>query len=130
MRWLLFGVVLGAGAVAALWLTRPRAARSASRPTAQAASAVVSLALIVAGAYAAHGLGIFSLPLVVLAFVPFGVVVRWLLFSTRDSRRSGYRGDGRPGAGPHAGLVLPLMAVIAVAAAVLGVIVGNLVGAN
>ena len=132
--------LLGAGAFAVWWLAESRRGRASASPTAaysaraaraaRAASAILSLVLIVAAAYAAHGLGIFSLPLVVLAFVPFGVFVRWLLASTRDSRRAGYRAGQTPDAGRRGRFVLPLMAVIAVAAAVLGVIVGNIVGAN
>jgi hypothetical protein len=113
------------------WLAKARAGRPArSRSVAQGASAVLSLVLIIAVAYAAHSLGIFALPLVVLAFLPFGVAARWFLVANRDSRQRRAL-DGRTAkANRWARFAVPLMAIIAAAAALLGVVAGTLVGRN
>ena len=92
------------------------------------AAAVLSVVMLAAAVLAAHWLGVFSLPLVVLAFVPFGVAIRWLLTETRASRQG--RGADRSAAsgGRWAGLALPLLVLMAVGLAVLGVFVGTLIG--
>jgi hypothetical protein len=131
MKWMLLLGALGAGAFAMWWLARERPGRpAASRTVAQAASAVLSLVLIVAAAYAAHGLGIFSLPLVVLAFLPFGIAARWVLLTTRGSRQRRGQQAIAVEADSWARFALPFMAVLAVAAAILGVIAGTVVGRN
>jgi hypothetical protein len=128
MKWL---VLLGAAGVVAFmtwWLLRGKPGLPArSQTVAGLASTVLSLILIVGAAYTAHRVGIMSLPLVVLAFVPLGIGVRWLLFATRDSR------DGRVAREPAENrlwdkLTLPVLTVMVIAIAVLGVVVGTLVG--
>jgi TRAP-type uncharacterized transport system fused permease subunit len=85
--------------------------------------------VMLAGAvYAAHLLGIFSVPLVAVAFVPFGVVVRWLLLASRDSRRRREVEGTATDVGPWARLALPMLLVLVVAVAVLGVVVGTIIG--
>lgn len=129
MRWPLLLGAVGVGAFGMWWLAKARAGRPArSRSVAQGASAVVSLVLIIAVAYAAHSLGIFALPLLVLAFLPFGVAARWFLVANRESRQRRLLDGRTPKAGRWGPLALPLMAIIAVAAAVLGVVVGTIVG--
>jgi len=125
-------VLLGATCAAALavWylaMGRPHS-RLRSRTLAEFAWAVLTLALLAAAVYAAHLLGIFSVPLVALLFVPFGLAIRWLLVATRDSRRRGELDRAAAGGGPWARLVLPTLVALAVVVAVLGVIVGGLVG--
>ena len=86
MKWLLLMGAVAFGAFAVWWLARGRPGRPVrSRTLAEGALAILSLVLIVAAAYVAHGMGIFSLPLVALAFLPFGVATRWLLVSTRPA---------------------------------------------
>ena len=122
---------LGAGAFGVWWMANERPGRPASsRTVAQAASAVLSLVLIVAAAYAAHGLGIFSLPLVVLAFLPFGIAARWILVTTQGSRRRRDQEAPAVEAASWGRYALPFMTVLAVAAAIVGVIAGALVGRN
>ena len=129
MKWLLLMGAVAFGAFAVWWLARGRPGRPVrSRTLAEGALAILSLVLIVAAAYVAHGMGIFSLPLVALAFLPFGVATRWLLVSTRETR--GRRTlDGRtPVAGPWVRFALPLMAATLKAGAVAGVVVGAWIG--
>jgi hypothetical protein len=131
MKLLLATAAVGAGLVALWWLWKGRSARpSETRTPAEAASALLSLGVIVAAAYVAHRVGVFALPLVVLAFLPVAVATRWILHSTRESRERLYAAGGAAPSRIQAGLVLPFMAVLAVAAAVLGVAVGMLVGPN
>ena len=136
MRWL---SLLGAAAAVAFglwWLAKGRPdrpgspGRPARSPTLAELSAVVlSLVLLAAAVYAAHWLGIYSIPLVAAAFaLPFGLAIRWLLLATRGSRQI-RDVDGPPAAGGRwARLVLPLLVVMVAAIAVLGVVVATLVG--
>jgi TRAP-type uncharacterized transport system fused permease subunit len=92
------------------------------------AAAVLALVLLAAAFYSAHLLGIFSVPLVAVAFVPFGVVARWLLLASRSSRLRKELDGGTTAPGPRAGLRLPLLLVLVVAVAVLGVVLGTIIG--
>jgi hypothetical protein len=127
-----FLILLGAAAIGVLfvwWLVKGRPNRPARpRTLAELASPVLSLVLIAAAAYLAHRLGIFTLPLVVLAFVPFGIAARWYLVATRDSRERRAL-ESRPARQRLWDKVaLPVLAVMVVAIAVLGVVVGALIG--
>jgi len=102
--------------------------RPRSRTLAELARAVLSLVLLAAAVHAAHWLGIFSVPLVALAFVPFGFATRWLLLATRDSRRRRELDGEAAAEGPWARLALPMLVVMVVAIAVVGVVAGTLVG--
>jgi hypothetical protein len=53
----------------------------------QLALAVLSLAVLGVAIYAAHWIGFFSLPIVAVAFVPFGLALRWSILTTRDMRQ-------------------------------------------
>ena len=120
--------VLGAAAYGVWYVAGRPQYRLQMRGLREFAAAVLSLVMLAAAVLAAHWLGFFSLPLVALAFMPFGVAIRWLLTDTRASRQ---RRDGDGGAtsgGRWAGLALPLLVFMAVALAVLGVYVGTLVG--
>jgi Ca2+/Na+ antiporter len=87
MRWL----VLLAAAVATVFALQILAAerrRGGSRTTlGQLAAAMLWLAILGAILYAAHWIGLFSLPLVAVAFVPFALVARWSILATREARR-------------------------------------------
>ena len=91
------------------------------------ASAILALVLLIAAAYAAHYLGIYSLPLVTIAFLTVGIAGRGLLFGTREARTKREIGNAAA-SGRWEWLVLPLLVVLVVAIAVLGVTVGTLVG--
>jgi hypothetical protein len=95
---------------------------------AELAVAVFALVWLAAAVYAAHLLGIFSFPLVAVAFVPFGAVVRWILLASRASRRREF--GGTAAVGPGARLVLPMLLVLVAMVAVLGVVVGSIIGAR
>jgi hypothetical protein len=100
------------------------------RTAADGAWAVVCLAMLIAAAYLAHRLGIFALPLVVLAFLPIGVGMRWLLLHTRGPRERRYGAAETLPVHPLAGYTVPLLALSAVAVAAIGVLVGALIGPN
>jgi hypothetical protein len=95
---------------------------------AELAAAALALVWLAAAVYAAHLLGIFSIPLVAVAFVPFGAVVRWVLLASRSSRRRELSRTAT--VGPRARRVLPLLLVLVAVVAVLGVVVGTIIGAH
>ena len=135
MRWLVLLGALAAAAIALQILIWERR-RGRREPTALARSALAVLGVLLVGGavYSAHLLGIFSLPLVVAAFVPVGVTARWLILATRESRE---RADAaRAAAAPqlarrdrfiHAAS-LPLFVIMVVAVVALGLVVGTIVG--
>jgi hypothetical protein len=131
MKWLVLLGVIGAAALVAWYVATGRpAGRPRSRPLAEFAWAVLTCVLLAAAVWLAHQLGVFSVPLVALAFVPFGISVRGLLVATRDSRRRRELDGQTAAAGRHARLTLPLLVVMVVAIAVFGVVVGWLVGSH
>jgi len=87
MKWLMILAAIGAAALALQILIWERRG-GRRRPSLLGQLALVVLTAIVLGvaAYAAHSLGIFSVPFVILAFVPFGIAARWLALSTREAR--------------------------------------------
>ena len=129
MRWLVVIGVLSATAFGAWRLTRVRL-EPGTRPRrlAELAAAVFALVWLAAAVYAAHLLGLFSIPLVAVAFVPFGAVIRWILLASRASRRREF--DRTSTVGPRSRLVLPVLLVLVTAVAVLGVVVGTIIGAH
>jgi hypothetical protein len=95
---------------------------------------VLTVVILGAAVYAAHWLGIFSVPLVAVAFVPVGITVRWLMGASRASRQRAE--DARAAAvGPasrRARLVAiatwPVFIVLVAVVVVVGLVVGTLVG--
>jgi hypothetical protein len=129
MRLLALLAVLGATAFAAWRFTTGRLDGSGrSRGLAELSAAVLTLVLLAAAIYAAHLLGIFTVPLVAVAFVPFGVATRWLLLASRSSRRRRELDARETAFGPRARFALPMLLVLVVAVAVLGVVVGTIIG--
>jgi hypothetical protein len=129
MKWLALLGAVGAGAVGVLWYFKGQPGVPAKSPTlVRFASAILSLVLLIAAAYAAHYLGIYSLPLVIVAFLTVGIAGRGLLFGTREARTKRELSNTAPAKGRLEWLVLPLLVVLVVAIAVLGVVVGTLVG--
>jgi hypothetical protein len=133
MKWLVILGSIGAAAVAVEILILERRG-GLRRPSlrGQIALAVLTALLIAAAVYLAHVLGLFSIPLVVAAFVPVGIGIRWLVVATRAARRRA--AEGRTAvpvtarARLAAALALPAFVVLVVAVVALGLIVGNLVG--
>jgi hypothetical protein len=86
MKW----ITLAAAIVAIVFAVRillADLARGRGRSTlGQLALAVLSLALLGAAVYTAHWLGLFSVPIVAFAFVPFGLAARWWFLSGREKR--------------------------------------------
>lgn len=86
MRWLILLAAICAAAVAIQMLVWERRGRIPSSSVIGLVSVGLTLLVLIAAAYIAHGLGIFSIPIVVVAFVPFGFAARGLLLATRGSR--------------------------------------------
>jgi hypothetical protein len=88
MRWLIVLAAVGAAALALeILIWERRSGRRRPSTLRQVALVLLTVAGVGGGVYAAHLLGIFSVPLVVFAFVPFGVTAHWLTFATRDRRQ-------------------------------------------
>jgi hypothetical protein len=134
MKWLIVLTAIGAAAVALqilIWERRggPRRPSSLSRY----AVAVLTAIGLGGAVYAAHFFGIFSVPLVVIAFVPFGITVRSLILATRPSRQRA--ADARAAAGPASRrerflemATLPVFVVLVAAVVAMALVVGTIVG--
>lgn len=128
MRLLIWLITIGAVALAVWYVaSRPRYRRQ-MRTLADLSWATLSLVLLVAVVYAAHSMGIFSIPLVALAFVPIGIVARWLLVATRGPRERSHAQVSPVSGGIWDKLALPMLVLMVAAVAVLGVVVGTIVG--
>jgi hypothetical protein len=115
--------------VGVLWYAKGQPGIPAKSPAlVRFAAAILSLVLLLAAAYAAHYLGIYSLPLVTVAFLIVGIAGRGLLFGTRDARTKRELSNAAAASSRRERVVLPLLVVLVVAIAVLGVVVGTLVG--
>lgn len=135
MRWL---IILGAIATAAIALQiliwERRAGRRRPSTIGRLALAALAVVLVGAAVYSAHLLGIFSIPLVVLAFVPVGVTVRWLLLATRASRQQAAQAFAASAPPPTwrtrllRAVSLPIFVLMVAAVVVLALVVGTLVG--
>ena len=135
MKWLTILAAIGAAALALqILIWERRGGRRRPSMLGQLALAVLTVVVLGAALSAAHWLGIFSVPFVIIAFVPFGIAARWLILSTRESRRHLANARvatlpppyaERPAACPgrNAGLPDPVAAVL-----LLGLIAGTLVG--
>ncbi|MGA3058184.1 MAG: hypothetical protein ABSE70_09170 [Candidatus Limnocylindrales bacterium] len=53
----------------------------------QLALAVLSLTVLAAAIYAVHMIGLYSVPIVAVAFVPFGLALRWSILTTTEMRQ-------------------------------------------
>ena len=86
MKWLALLAALVA-AVLAIQMLVADLRRGHPRSTmGQLALAFLSLAVLGAAIYVAHWFGLFSVPIVALLFVPFGLALRWSALATRDMR--------------------------------------------
>lgn len=87
MKWFTILCAVGAAALAVqILIWERRGGRRRPSNLARLAVAVLTVVGLAGAVYAAHFLGLFSVPLVAIAFVPFGVTVRWLMLASRSSR--------------------------------------------
>ena len=87
MKWFTILAAIGAAALALqILIWERRGGRRRPSNLARLAVAVLTVIGLGGAVYAAHFLGIFSVPLVAIAFVPFGVTIRWLALASRGSR--------------------------------------------
>ncbi|MGZ6266236.1 MAG: hypothetical protein ACXWN4_04970 [Candidatus Limnocylindrales bacterium] len=130
MKWL----ILLAALVAALFAVQILIAdmrRGHKRSTmVQLAAAVFGLALLGLAIYTAHLLGLYSVPIVALAFVPFGLALRWSILATREMRRRREEA-GQPVSSSRRGRLVnlaiwPLFLVLVALVAVVGLMAGIL----
>ena len=135
MRWLIVLAAIGAAALALqILIWERRNGRHRPSTLGQFAGAVLTVAVMGGAVYAAHLLGIFSIPLVAVVFVPFGVAIRWLVLNTRASRQRAE--DARAAAAPAATrrarllelAAFPVFIVLVGAVLVVALVVGTLVG--
>lgn len=131
MKWL----ALIAALVATVFAVRILAAdlrRGEGRSTiGQLATAVLALVVLGAAIYAAHWIGFFSVPVVAVAFVPFGLAARWSILASRSERerREAARQPTNPSRRDRLlGLAMwPVFLALVFLVAALGVIAGALV---
>ncbi len=131
MRWLFLLAAIGTAALFVLAVVSERRGGRPprSRSGARLAWAALSLIALAAGVFVAHWVGIFSVPLVVLAFVPFGVALRWWFTATRSSReREAAARAAAAGRRVPSAAELPIFVGLVAIAVALGVIAGLLVG--
>jgi hypothetical protein len=135
MKWLIVLAAIGAAAISLqILIWERRSGRTRRSTLGQLAGGVLTVVILGAAVYAAHWLGIFSVPLVAVAFVPVGITVRWLMGASRASRQRAE--DARAAAvGPasrRARLVAiatwPVFIVLVAVVVVVGLVVGTLVG--
>jgi hypothetical protein len=87
MKWLVLIAAL-VSIVLALQILAADLRRGRRRSTVgQLALAVLSLVVLGVAIYAAHVIGFISVPIVAVAFVPFGLALRWSILTTREMRR-------------------------------------------
>src|SRR5450759_3986321 len=88
MKWLIVLAAIGAAALALKIINRERrGGRRRPSTRGQLAVAVLTVVGLVGAVYAAHFLGVFSVPLVAIAFVPVGITGRSLILATRGRRQ-------------------------------------------
>ena len=135
MRWaILLGVLATAAIALQILIWERRAGHRRPSTIGRIALAVLAVVLVGAAVYSAHLLGIFSIPFVVLAFVPVGVTVRWLILATRESRQraaEAFDATAPPVRRPVRMLraaSLPIFVVMVLAVVLLALAVGTAVG--
>jgi hypothetical protein len=135
MKWL---VVLGAVGAAAISLQilvwERRSGRKRRTTLGRLAGAVLTVVVLGAAVYSAHWLGIFSVPLVAVAFVPVGITIRLLMGGSRESRQRAEEARAAAAGPPsrRARLIAiatwPVFIGLVAAVVVLGLVVGIMVG--
>ena len=135
MKWLIVLAAIGAAALALQILIWERRRGRRRRSTlGQLAGVVLAVVVLGAAVYAAHWLGIFSVPLVAVAFVPFGVAARSLAMATRKSRLQAAEVRAAAAEPPSrrdrvlALAAWPVFLILVAVVVALGMVVGTLVG--
>ena len=131
MKWLLALLAVAAAAAILLQLLTSReiSARYQVRGAIRIAWAVLSIALLATAVFAAHWIGLFSVPLVAVAFVATGVPLRMVLTGTKPTRAAG-EPSGAESRRQRLwnSLELPLLIVLVAGVALLGIVVTGLIG--
>lgn len=135
MRWIVILAAICAALVALqVLIWERRSSRRRSSTIGRIALAVLAIVLVGGAVYSSHLLGIFSIPLIVIAFGPVGLTMRWLILATRASRETA------DAARAEAALpltrsqrllrafALPLFVVMVLAVVAVALVVGTLVG--
>ncbi len=87
MRWAVILAAICAALIALqILIWERRSSRRRPSTIGRIALAVLAIVLVGGAVYSAHLLGIFSIPLIVIAFGPVGLTLRWLILATRESR--------------------------------------------
>jgi hypothetical protein len=135
MKWVvLLGAVVAAVLALQALIWERRGGRRRPSTVGRIALAVLAIVLVSGAVYAAHLLGIFSVPLVVIAFVPVGAAIRWLILATRESRERDAQAREAMALPPTRSdrliraASLPLFVLMVLAVVLLGLVVGTVVG--
>lgn len=135
MKWLIVLAAIGAAALALqILIWERRGGRPRPSTLSRLAVAVLTVVGLGGAVYAAHFLGIFSVPLVAIAFVPFGVTMRSLILATRGSRQRAadtHAAAAAPASRQARLLELaawPVFVVLAAAVVLLALVAGTIVG--
>ena len=130
MKWLL--ILLGVAGAAAILLqflaSREASARVQTRGAIRFAWTVLSIALLAIGVIAARWIGLFSVPLVAVAFVALGVPLKMVLTGTKPKRAATELGRESRRERLWNSLELPLLVVLVAGVALLGIVVSGLIG--
>jgi hypothetical protein len=135
MRWIVILAAICAALVALQILIWERRSGRRRRSTiGQIALAVLAIVLVGGAIYSAHLLGIFSIPLIVIAFGPVGLTLRWLILATRESRETAdaaFAAASPPltrGRRVLRSLALPIFVIMVLAVVAVALAVGTMVG--
>ncbi len=86
MKWLLLLATVVAAAFALQMIIADAGRVGRRSAIGRLAGPVMSLVALAAAIYAAHWIGLFSAPIVALAFVPFALAMRWSALANREVR--------------------------------------------
>jgi hypothetical protein len=135
MRWVVILAAICAALVALqILIWERRSGRRRPSAIGRIALAVLAIVLVGGAVYSAHLLGIFSIPLIVIAFGPVGLTLQWLILATRASREAA---DAARAAAALPltrsqrllrAFALPLFVIMVLAVVTVALVVGTLVG--
>ena len=135
MRWIVILAAICAALVALqILMWERRSGRRRPSTIGRIALAVLAIMLVGGAVYSAHLLGVFSIPLIVIAFGPVGLTLRWLILATRASREAADAAFIAASPPPTRGrrflrsLALPIFVIMVLAVVAVALAVGTLVG--
>jgi hypothetical protein len=135
MRWIVILAAICAALVSLqVLIWERRNGRRRPSTAGRIALAVLAVVLVGGAVYSAHLLGIFSIPLIVIAFGPVGLTLRWLILATRESREAAdaaFAAAAQPLTRSQRlarALALPLFVIMVLAVVAVALVVGALVG--